>query len=153
MRLCTASLTLRLSIFRPEPGLSCQFSSPLWHGLRLSVHHKLDDWGKIGPAQLSRLPVFVAMSLLSLRLKSTVNTASLTLSPPPSGRLPGKQTTSSEHSCQPRRKDRTHQAASVASKHSQQHQLCLGPPTPLNLENQADFSRQQSTPDTWNRRT
>lgn len=71
---------LLFPIFRPEWGFPASFPA-LWHGPRLSVHHKFD-----GPGTRSAQPSsdaclsFAAMSLLSLQLSPTVNTASLCLS-------------------------------------------------------------------------
>lgn len=77
LRAFAPHVTPAVSYLQARVGLPCQFSSPVARPEAECPSQARWTRGKIGPAQLSRLPVFVAMSLLSLCLSPTVNTASL----------------------------------------------------------------------------
>lgn len=77
LRAFAPHITPAVSYLQARVGLPCQFSSPVARPKAECPSQARWTRGKIGPAQLSRLPVFVAMSLLSLCLSPTVNTASL----------------------------------------------------------------------------
>lgn len=103
--------------------------------------------------QLGRLPVLPSHASAFFMLnRNRKYHLCLTLGPSPSGRRP-LQTDHQPRALLSTEKEGeggTYQAASVpsVSEHSQQCMVisCVSPPTPLNLENQADFSRQQSAP-------
>lgn len=128
------------ALARPEAG-ECP-SQARW------TRGKIGQPSSIKPACLcSHVSAFFALKSSSQHPPLSDSQPTSFREAPPASRPPASGTP-----VNPERKDRTHQAASVASKHSQQHQLCLGPPTPLNLENQADFHDSNQLPDTWNRR-
>lgn len=146
---------LPFPIFRPEWGSPARFPAQ-WHDPRLTVHHKLDGQGQESQARQSRLPFLCSQASVFFMLHHSSETPLLSNSQPISfrkaplaNRPPTRSTPIAPEGTVGQHIPGGLRALRLLSKHSRQCTVisCVpGPLTPLNLENQADFSRQQSAP-------